>query len=119
MKTAAAFASLLLCVLLTVAGAISPAEAINKMGKTATVEGVPDEVSFNDGVIYLNFGGKFPNNIFVALTAKESFKEFDLLKLKALEGKKVKITGKVQMHNGKPAIVLTRRGQISTDEKAP
>ena len=120
MKACLYFASLLFslfCALDIASAETTPEESINKLGKFATVEGLLSEVAVNDGRIFLNFGGKFPDHIFVAMATVDSAKEFDLAKLKALEGKKVTVSGRIQLYQGKPAIMLTRRGQVSLSEK--
>ena len=93
------------------AAAIPPEQAGAHIGEVKTVEGIPSSVeSGNKGKIYLNFGGKYPNQVFAAFVSPVSKLAFD--DLKPLEGTKVRITGKIIKFNGGPQIIIEKRSQI-------
>jgi hypothetical protein len=56
------------------------------------------------GNIFLNFGARYPNQVFTAFIPKDSADKFP--HAKELDGKTVSITGKIVLYKGKPEIVL-------------
>jgi DNA/RNA endonuclease YhcR with UshA esterase domain len=94
----------------------SPTEAGKHAGEKATVTGkVEDAHRAQGGSIFLNMGGKHPNNEFTAfIPAKYAEKFGDVEKY---DGAVVSISGEIKMHEGKPEIVLTEASQIVLKEK--
>lgn len=82
---------------------VSPEEATQHEGKMVTVKGKVDgQRTAASGVTYLNFGGRFPNQVFSCRAFADKFPEG----VPACEGKTVEVTGKIKMHDGKPSMDL-------------
>jgi hypothetical protein len=91
---------------------IAPADAAQHVGKEVVVEGVVVQVSVStpSEPIYLNFGARYPKHVFAAVVFAEKRALFaDAGKW---EGKKVRVTGTVQLYRGKPEIVLNDPAQV-------
>lgn len=94
--------------------AVTPEEAAKKIGEEVSIEGTVAQVSVTAaGNVYLNFGGRHPNEVFCAYVRKDSTETVNLDFLRMLEGKAVVLTGKVAEHNGKPQIVITKKEQVT------
>jgi hypothetical protein len=77
-----------------------------------TVEGTVVAVfTSKNGNTFLNFGGRYPNQIFTGWIPKDSALAGDT-SLSVLEGKTVKITGTVQLYRGKPEIRILSKDQL-------
>jgi hypothetical protein len=63
------------------------------------------------GNIFLNMGGKYPNQAFTAFVPSASAGQFS--QLQQYEGKTVSVSGKITLYHGKPEIVVTSPSQIS------
>ena len=88
---------------------ISPQEAAQHDGKLVTVHGVVDaQRDSQKGITYLNFGGKFPNQVFTCLLRPKNFGGA----AENYTGKTVEVTGFVRMHEGKPSMDLTGPDKI-------
>ncbi|HEY2125197.1 MAG TPA: hypothetical protein VGG94_07005 [Chthoniobacterales bacterium] len=78
-------------------------EAAKHVGETATVTGkIEDAYQAKGGNIFLNMGGRHPNEtftVFVPASAAAEFKD-----VKVYDGKTISVTGKIQEHNDKPEI---------------
>jgi DNA/RNA endonuclease YhcR with UshA esterase domain len=91
---------------------VPDAEASQHIGQNVTVEGIVTAVSTSrKGNTFINFGGAYPNQTFTGwipagtpLASDES--------LHALQGKDVKITGKIDIYHGKPEIKILTKDQI-------
>jgi DNA/RNA endonuclease YhcR with UshA esterase domain len=89
----------------------SPDEAAKHVGETATVKGRVD--SFHQsgkGNMFLNMGGKYPNQAFTAFIPSSSAAEFS--NAQQFDGKTVSVSGKITLYKGKPEIVVTNISQI-------
>ena len=102
-----------LLVLLTVAAlalgqdpkTYSASEASKHVGETATVtDRVAGVFESQKGNIFLNFGARYPNQLFTAFIPKDSADQFP--NAKELDGRTVSIMGKIVLYKGKPEIVL-------------
>ena len=95
------------------AGAPIPdADAINHVGQEVTVEGVITKVfKSKNGHTFLDFGGSYPDVTFVVWIPEDVPEAADP-GLPALQGKKVKVSGTVELYRGKPEIKVSSREQI-------
>ena len=95
---------------------ITPAEAAKHVGELVIVQGTVDQVSVSarSETTFLNFGGKYPNNAFVAVIFKANKERFP--NVKACEGKVVQVRGVVQLYRGKPEIILNDPVQLRLPE---
>ena len=90
----------------------TPEEAARHVGETATVTGTVD--GFNQsgkGNIFLNMGGKYPNQAFTAWIPPESAAQFS--NPQDYEGKTIAVSGKITLYRGKPEIKVTSPSQIA------
>ncbi|MFY9984486.1 MAG: OB-fold nucleic acid binding domain-containing protein [Chthoniobacterales bacterium] len=91
---------------------ISDAEAAQHVGQTVSVEGTITKVfRSKNGNTFLNFGGDYPNVTFVVWIPQDAPEAADP-NLTNLQGKKVKISGTVQLYRGKPEIKVNTKEQI-------
>ena len=78
--------------------------------------GTPTQVSAPSNVkgdpVYLNFGGKYPNDIFAVLIWGEVSGKQRAKLVKRYTGKQLQIRGYVQERNGKPEIIVKELGDI-------
>lgn len=85
--------------------------AASFVGKTATVEGTVASVHLaRSGITFLNFSGAYPNQTFTAVIFQAASSRFP--NAQQWEGKRVRVTGKVQLYRGKPEIVLSDSSQL-------
>src|SRR6267378_8341182 len=91
----------------------SAGEAAKHVGETATVtDKVANVFESKVGNIFLNFGARYPNQIFTAFIPKDSADQFP--NAKELDGRTVSITGKIVLYKGKPEIVLDHPSMLKT-----
>jgi exonuclease VII large subunit len=111
MRTTAFVFSLALLVTPALAADIAVKDVAAHVGQTATVVGMVDNVhQSHSNMIFIDMGGAYPNNAFSAVVfAKDAGKFPNLMPLK---GKKVGITGKIELYNNKPEIVLHTADQV-------
>ncbi len=83
-------------------------------GETITVCGtvVATKLSKKSGATFLNLDKKFPNQIFSASIWKDNRSNFSYAPEAFLLGKKVCITGKISMYQGKPTMNLKDEGKV-------
>ena len=101
---------------------LTPVQAAVELDKPIAMSGVVADVGISPkGTVFLNFGAPFPNQIIAAVIMPTDTAFFDDLSpdLKALKGAKVKITGIVQMYEGKPRIIINMRNNLEVLEPAP
>src|SRR5437879_4667017 len=83
----------------------SASEAAKHGGETATLtDKVANVFESKAGNVFLNFGARYPNQVFTAFIPKDSADQFP--NAKELDGHTVSITGKIVLYKGKPEIVL-------------
>jgi DNA/RNA endonuclease YhcR with UshA esterase domain len=63
------------------------------------------------GNIFLNMGGKYPNQAFTAFIPSASAAQFS--NPQQYEGRMVAVSGKITLYHGKPEIIVTSPAQIS------
>jgi DNA/RNA endonuclease YhcR with UshA esterase domain len=118
-----AFLRLLMCVLFVTAPLASPSlaqtpvvvsdtEAAQHIGQDVTVEGVVTAVSTSrKGNAFINFGSVYPNQTFTGwIPAGTPSARYASLRL--LRGKKVKITGRIELYRRKPEIKIMSKDQL-------
>ena|ERR1041385_5810414 len=90
----------------------TPQDAAKHVGETGTITGTVDGVhQSGKGNIFLNMGGKYPNQTFTAFIPSGSAAHF--ANAQQYEGKTVSVSGKIQLYKGKPEIIVTSPSQIS------
>jgi hypothetical protein len=111
MRRAALVLALLLSAAPASAADIAAKDAAAHVGQLATVVGVVDNVhKSRSNITFIDIGGSYPNNAFSAVVlAKDAGKFPNLLPLK---GKKVGISGKIEIYRNKPEIVLQAADQL-------
>src|SRR5437016_12639240 len=88
------------------------AEAAKHVGETATVTDRVDGVhQSGKGNIFLNMGGKYPNQEFTAYIPASSAAQFS--NPQQYEGRTVSVSGKITLYRGKPEITVNSPSQIS------
>ena len=87
------------------------ADAAKHVGEIATVtdrvEGVHQS---GKGNIFLNMGGKYPNQAFTAFVPSSSAAQFS--NPQQYDGKTVAVSGKITLYRGKPEIIVANVSQI-------
>jgi DNA/RNA endonuclease YhcR with UshA esterase domain len=91
---------------------VTDAQASQYVGQVVTVEGVVAQVghSRRSNTTFLDFGARYPNSTFVAVifaSAADRFPNPD-----QWEGRRVRVTGRVRMYQGKPEIALDTPSQL-------
>lgn len=90
---------------------IRDSESASYIGKSVTVEGTVVSVHVaRSGITFLNFGAAYPNQTFTAVIFQATSSRFP--NAQQWEGKRVRVTGKVQLYRGKPEIVLSESSQL-------
>lgn len=93
---------------------LNPSQAALAVGKDVVMTGVVDEVVEREtGTVFWNFGGKYPANVFAVVILPEIRDRF--ADLESIEGKKVRISGRVVDHKGRPRIILRERSQVEVE----
>jgi DNA/RNA endonuclease YhcR with UshA esterase domain len=97
--------AILMLALFPASGAIIPsAEAGANVGKTGVVSGTVAQVSKVGDLTFLNFGRPHPDSEFTAVIKGDASAYGDLA---SLQGKAVEVEGTIDLHKGRPQIVLT------------
>jgi hypothetical protein len=116
------------CVLAIVAFALSPLaaraasyaadDAVRHVGESATVCGTVDSGSYaarsRGQPTFLDFGGRYPHEAFVALIWGHDRAAFGAPE-RTLLGKRVCVTGKIERYRGKPEIIVRSPTQLTQD----
>lgn len=93
---------------------IAPELAASHVGEEVTIKGLIGSVyKTRSGIIFLDMGGRYPENIFTAVIFPEDVMRFS--NLGALTGKTVEIKGLVRLYRGKPEIILRTANQLAVD----
>jgi DNA/RNA endonuclease YhcR with UshA esterase domain len=91
---------------------ISDSEAAQRIGQNMTVEGVVTAVSTSrKGNTFINFGGVYPSQTFTGWIPAGTPLASDP-SIHSLQGKRIKITGTIELYRGKPEIRILSREQI-------
>jgi DNA/RNA endonuclease YhcR with UshA esterase domain len=87
------------------------AEVKTHVGQQVTVEAAVSDVhTVRSGMTFIDMGGRYPDNAFVAVIFADDAAKFP--NVSALEGKTVDISGPVQLYRGKPEIILKSADQL-------
>jgi DNA/RNA endonuclease YhcR with UshA esterase domain len=90
----------------------TPVEAAKHVGETATITGTVDGVhQSGKGNIFLNMGGKYPNQAFTAFIPSSSSAQFS--NPQQYESRTVSVSGKISLYKGKPEIIVNSPSQIA------
>jgi len=93
---------------------VSSSAAASYVGDMVTVSGTVSQVTTSgNGTTFINYGGRYPNHHFYGVVFRDNSRAFG--SLRNLEGKKVSLTGVVEIYEGKPQIILESPGQIRVD----
>jgi DNA/RNA endonuclease YhcR with UshA esterase domain len=94
------------------AKAITPQEAKDHVGEIVTVEGVVCEVyhAKSGKVTFIDMGGRYPNNPFAGVIFSDDAKKFSDVDF--CNGKTCDVTGRVQLHDHAPEIILNDADQL-------
>src|SRR4029077_9194216 len=89
-------------------------EAKNHIGENASVRGLVEQVTFsNKGNAFLNFGGRYPRQVFTGFVPAQSVAAVGGQKfLESLSGDPITVTGKIELYKGRPEIVISSSAQI-------
>jgi hypothetical protein len=94
------------------ASVVSDSDAIKYAGHSVAVEGtVARAFKSKNGNVFLDFGGTYPNETFVAWIPVDAPEAADS-GLLSLQGKKVKVSGTIQLYRDKPEIKVMTKEQI-------
>jgi DNA/RNA endonuclease YhcR with UshA esterase domain len=99
----------------TVLFPIGSAEAAKWIGKQVVVTGAVAQVSVRSSLVFMNFDGAYPSNMFAAIIRNKNNKEF--VNLSALGGKAVCVKGRIKDYKGKPEMELTGESQLEVLNK--
>jgi hypothetical protein len=87
-------------------------EAAKHVGENAVVTDRVDGVHRSkNGNIFLNMGGKYPNQAFTAFIPAKSAGQFS--DFQKYDRKTVAVSGKITLYRGKPEIVVTASSQVT------
>jgi DNA/RNA endonuclease YhcR with UshA esterase domain len=94
---------------------IPDTKAQRYIGQNVTVEGVVTAVATSrKGNTFIDFGGVYPNQTFTGwVPAGTSFASDTSPQL--LQGKKVKVTGRIELYRGKPGIKIISKEQLVSE----
>ena len=97
------------------ADSLDPADAVNHIGKEATVCGEVTGAKFSSHrkrkPTFIDFGPPHPNHVFTALIWGENRDKFDYVP-ESLFGKTICVSGTITEHKGKPEIKVSEPSQI-------
>jgi hypothetical protein len=94
---------------------IDPSDAATHVGQSTTVSGAVVAVFVSKrGNAFINFGDKYPNQTFTGWIPPGTPLASDI-SLQLLQGKKVKITGTIELYYGNPEIKITSKDQLVSE----
>jgi DNA/RNA endonuclease YhcR with UshA esterase domain len=100
-------------------GPISAGEAAAYIGQTKTVCGVVASSKFaqesNRSPTFLNLDRAYPNQVFTAVIWGADRGKFKESPEAAFQGKRICVTGQVQLYRDKPEIIVTSPSQVRLD----
>jgi DNA/RNA endonuclease YhcR with UshA esterase domain len=94
---------------------VPDSDAHKYVGQTVTVEGLVANVfTSNKGNTFLNFGRPYPKQAFTAVIFSSVRERFP--GVERWQGKKVRVTGRVELYKDRPEIKLNSPSQLSAAE---
>jgi len=94
---------------------VSDVQAEQYIGQDVTVEGVVTAVSTSrKGNAFISFGGVYPNQTFTGWIPVGTPLAADA-SIPTLQGKKIKMTGRIELYRGKPEIKVFLKSQITEE----
>jgi len=92
--------------------AISTDQVSSNIGNSVKVEGVVSEVyASRGGTVFVDLDGAYPNEPFTAVIFADDVSSVG--DLSAFDGKRVDVSGTIQLYRGRPEIVVSSREQIA------
>jgi DNA/RNA endonuclease YhcR with UshA esterase domain len=95
---------------------ISAAEAEKHYQENVIVTGKVAQVSIRPKLVYVNLDKKYPQSPMTFVIFARATNQFG--DLKALEGKQVEISGRIEEYQSKPQIIMNSSNQLKVIEKA-
>ena len=89
-------------------------DAKAKVGETVTIEAKVAEVNKTEKIVRINLGARFPKQDLTLVIFSANFSKFE--EVEKLEGKTVRVTGKVTEYQKRPQIVLDAKEQLKVQE---
>lgn len=89
-------------------------DAKSKVGETVTIEAKLAEVNKTEKIVRINLSARFPKQELTLVIFPANFSKFE--DVEKLEGKTVRVTGKVTEYQKRPQIVLEAKEQIKVQE---
>ena len=91
-------------------------DAKSKVGETVTIEAKVAEVNKTEKIVRINLEARFPKQELTLVIFSSNFSKFE--DVEKLEGKTVRVTGKVTEYQKRPQIVLDAKEQLKVVETA-
>ena len=91
-------------------------DAKGKVGETITIEAKVAEVNKTEKIVRINLGARFPKQDLTLVVFPAHFSKFE--DMEKLEGKTVRVTGKVTEYQKRPQSVLDSKEQLKVQEAA-
>jgi DNA/RNA endonuclease YhcR with UshA esterase domain len=95
---------------------IGTGDATNHYSETMIVTGMVAQVSIREKLVYINLDKKFPESPFTCVIFARATNDFG--DIKAIEGKPVEVSGKIEAYRNKPQIVLSSTNQLKVLQAA-
>ncbi len=93
------------------AAALAPADAAGHVGQSVTVEGIANVYTPATGkVTFVDLGGSGRSAAFSAVIFESDASKFSTIS--SYNGKKVDVSGTIQLYQGKPEIILKSADQL-------
>jgi DNA/RNA endonuclease YhcR with UshA esterase domain len=106
-------ASFLLISFYSNAQSIKPEQAKGYIGKTVTVCGsVVGTHATKSGTNFLDFGSTYPHEVFSAVISSKDIQGFGGMPVQMYSGKNICVTGRLELYQHKPAIIVHHPDQI-------
>lgn len=91
-------------------------EAKSKVGETITIEAKVAEVNKTERIVRINLDARFPKQELTLVIFPANISKFE--EVEKLEGKTVRVTGRVTEYQKRPQIVLESKEQLKVQEPA-
>lgn len=90
-------------------------QASNYVNQICKVCGQIVDTYSSPSITHLNFGQAYPDQVFSGVIFDDYYANFSYKPAEELKGKRVCMTGKIQMHKGKPQILIRAEDQIEME----